>query len=113
MNVEDQIMELTKTIVACEKEHQDFKRRLDVLEDELHELRNIYITLEKQGNALERMGKSLDRVERKVDNVDDRVEALEKEPGEKWKKTTWEIFKYVLLALVGLALGWIIKSPAP
>lgn len=113
MNVEEQILELNKIIAGCEKEHQDFKRRLDVLEDELHELRNIYITLEKQGNALERMGKSLDRVERKVDNVDDRVEALEKEPGEKWKKTTWKVFEYVLVALLGILVGAIVKSIVP
>ena len=113
MNVEEQILELNKIIAGCEREHQDFKRRLDNHAEELRSLRNIFVTLEKQGNAIERMGRSLDRVEKKVDNVDDRVESLEREPGEKWKKVTWEVLKYVVLALLGVAVGWIIKNPAP
>lgn len=111
MNVEDQIMELNKTLAACEREHLDFKRRLDNHAEELKELRNIFVTLEKQGNAIERMGRSLDRVEKKVEDVDTRVESLEREPGEKWKKVTWEVLKYVVLALLGVAVGWVIKSP--
>ena len=43
--------------------------------------------------------------------MDSRVAVLEKEPGEKWKKVSWEILKYVLLALAGLAMGWILKTP--
>lgn len=109
MNVEDQIMEINKTMAACEREHLDFKRRLDNHAEELKELRNIFVTLEKQGNAIERMGRSLDRVEKKVDNVDDRVESLEREPGEKWKKVSWEILKYVLLAIAGVVVGLIVK----
>jgi len=57
------------------------------------------------------MNTSMGRVEKKVDGINGRVEALEKEPADKWKKTTWEILKYVLLAIVGLVVGWIIKSP--
>lgn len=111
MNVEEQIMELSKIIAGCEKEHQDFKRRLDNHAEELRSLRNIFVTLEKQGNAIERMGRSLDRVEKKVGDVDTRVESLEREPGEKWKKITWEVLKYIILALLGVAVGWVIKSP--
>lgn len=111
MNVEDQIMEINKTLAACEREHLDFKRRLDNHAEELKELRNIFVTLEKQGNAIERMGRSLDRVEKKVDNVDDRVESLEREPGEKWKKVTWEVIKYVVLAVAGFIIGMFLKTP--
>jgi predicted RNase H-like nuclease (RuvC/YqgF family) len=105
MNIEDQIMELNKIIAGCEKEHQDFKRRLDNHAEELRNLRNIFVTLEEQGNAIERMGRSLDRVEKKVDNMDGRVESLEREPGEKWKKVSWEILKYALLAVAGVIIG--------
>jgi len=113
MNVEDQILEINKTLAACEKEHQDFNRRLNNHAEELRSLRNIFVTLEKQGNAIERMGRSLDRVEKKVDNVDERVESLEREPGEKWKKITWEVLKYILLAAIGGFGGWFLKTLAP
>ena len=39
------------------------------------------------------------------------VDAMEKEPGEKWKKVTWEVQKYVLLAVAGLLVGMILKTP--
>lgn len=111
MNMEDEVMALKTTVAGCEKEHQDFKRRLDNHAEALKELRDIFIVLEKQSNAIERMGNALDRVEKTVDSVDSRVTRLESEPGEKWKKVTWEIVKYVVLALVGLAVGWILKTP--
>lgn len=113
MNLEEEVMRLSKAQAACEKEHQDFQRRLDNHAEALRELRNIFVTLEKQNSALERVGNSVDRVEKKVDGMDSRVKALEREPGDLWKKTTWEVLKYVLLALLGLLVGWIIKTPAP
>jgi hypothetical protein len=45
------------------------------------------------------------RVESKVDSLSGRVDAVEKKPGEKWEKVTWEILKYLLLAVAGVVIG--------
>jgi len=103
--------EILAQLAANEMEHSSFKRRLDEHDGQLKEQNKIFIALERQSNAIESMNSSMGRVEKKVDGINGRVEALEKEPGEKWKKTTWEIVKYVILAILGLVVGYIIKNP--
>lgn len=108
---ENQYADIRAQLAANEAEHKEMKRRLDSHAESLRKQGEILVLLERQSNAIERMGRALDRVERAVESVDNRVEALEKEPGDKWKKVTWEVAKYILLAAVGLVVGWIIKNP--
>ena len=108
---EDQYADIRAQLAANEIEHNDFKRRLDNHSESLKKYGEILVIMERQSNAIESMGGAVGRVEKKVDSIDNRVAIIEKEPAEKWKKTSWEILKYVVLALVGLAVGWIIKAP--
>ncbi len=107
----DRYVEIAEKLAKNEAEHKAFSEKLEEHDGLLREQNKIFIALERQSNAIESMNTSMGRVEKKVDGINGRVEALEKEPAEKWKKTTWEILKYVLLAIVGLVVGWIIKSP--
>ena len=108
---EDQYSDIHAQLVANEVEHKEIKRRLDNHAEALKKQGEILILLERQSNAIERMGRALDRVEMAVESVDGRVAEIEKEPAEKWKKTSWEILKYVILAIAAAAVGWIIKTP--
>lgn len=108
---EDQYADIRAQLAANEIEHNDFKRRLDNHSESLKKYGEILVIMERQSNAIESMGGAVGRVEKKVDSIDNRVAIIEKEPADKWKKTSWEILKYVVLALVGLAVGWIIKAP--
>ncbi len=110
---DEQYVEVIGQLSANEQEHKSFRRRLDDHDKAIAEQNKIFLALEKQSSAIESMNNSVGRVEKKVDSISGRVDALEKEPGEKWKKVTWEVVKYVVLALVGLAVGYILKSPAP
>ena len=107
---EDQYAEVNAQLAANEQEHKSFRRRLDEHAEALKKYGEILVIMERQSNAIERMGRALDRVEKTVESVDTRVAVLEKEPGEKWKKITWEIIKYLALALIGVAVGWVIKG---
>ena len=111
MNEGEHYAEILAQLAANEAEHKSFKRRLDDHDGLLKEQNKILIAIERQSNAIESMNKSMSRVETKVDGITGRVEALENEPADKWKKTTWEVLKYVLLAIVGLVVGWFIKTP--
>lgn len=111
MNEGEHYAEILAQLAANEAEHKSFKRRLDDHDGLLKEQNKILIAIERQSNAIESMNKSMSRVETKVDGITGRVEALENEPADKWKKTTWEVLKYVLLAIVGLVVGWFIKAP--
>jgi len=102
---EEQYAEVMAKIASNETEHKSFCRRLDEHDALLREQNKIVIAIEKQSNAIETMNTSMGRVEKKVDSLSGRVDAMEKKPGEKWEKVTWEILKYVLLAVAGVVIG--------
>lgn len=107
---EEQYAEVMAKLASNETEHKSFCRRLDEHDALLREQNKIVVAIEKQSNAIETMNTSMGRVEKKVDSLSGRVDAMEKEPGEKWKKVTWEILKYVLLAIAGVVVGLIVKQ---
>ena len=107
---EEQYAEVMAKLASNETEHKSFCRRLDEHDALLREQNKIVVAIEKQSNAIETMNTSIGRVEKKVDSLSGRVDAMEKEPGEKWKKVTWEILKYVLLAIAGVVVGLIVKQ---
>lgn len=106
---EEQYADIRAQLASNSAEHSSFKRRLEEHDTLLREQNKIIVAIEKQGNALETMSKSMNRVETKVNSIDVRVEALEREPGEKWKKTTFEIIKYVILAIAAGIVGYFVK----
>lgn len=110
---EEQYADIKAQLAANETEHKSFKRRLDEHDEAIKEQNKIFVALEKQSSAIESMNNSMTRVESKVDGISGRVDELEREPADKWKKITWEVVKYVILALIGLAAGLIIKNPTP
>ena len=107
---EEQYAEVVAKLASNETEHKSFCRRLDEHDALLREQNKIVVAIEKQSNAIETMNKSMGRVESKVDSLSGRVDAMEKEPGEKWKKVTWEIWKDVLLAIAGVVVGLIVQQ---
>ena len=107
---EEQYAEVMAKLASNETEHKSFCRRLDEHDALLREQNKIVVAIEKQSNAIETMNTSMGRVEKKVDSLSGRVDAMEKEPGEKWKKVSWEILKYVLLAIAGVVVGLIVKQ---
>ena len=91
-------------------EHQSFKRRLDVLEAAAKERAEMLVAIQRQSDAIENMGKKVDGIAVSVGRVEKRVDEIEKEPAEKWKKIGFEIIKYIVLAIVGVAVGYFIKG---
>jgi hypothetical protein len=106
----EHIAELRETVAAQEMEHRSFKRRLDNVEDAVKKQSDILIILERQSNAIENMNGSVHRIENTLETVDKRVGELEREPGDKWKTITKEIIKYIVLAIVGVAVGYFINK---
>lgn len=110
---DEQYIDVMRQLASNEQEHKSFRRRLDDHDKAIDEQNKIFLALQKQSDAIESMNKSVGRVEKKVDGISGRVDALEKEPADKWKKTTWEVVKYLLLAVVGLVVGLVLKTPVP
>lgn len=95
---------------ANRMEHESFKRRLKELEEAGKERTEMLLAIQRQGDAIESMDKKMDGISASVGRVEKRVDEIEKEPADKWKKITFEIVKYVVLAAIGAAVGYFIKG---
>ena len=106
----DKIEQLLQGAAANDKEHESFRRRLNEVEKKSEKQTEFVMALQKQGSAIENMAKSLTSMEKTISSVDNRVGKLEKEPADKWKMISFEIVKYIVLAAVGVAVGYILKG---
>ena len=68
------------------------------------------VTLQRQSDAIDSLHEKVDGLAQEMRSVSGRVAAIEKEPGERWKKISFEIIKYIVLAAVGAAIGYIMKG---
>ena len=109
MITEDQATKLIEDMASNNMEHESFRRRLKEHDEKLEKQGEFLVLLERLSNAVKSVADSVGRVETKVTSIDSRVADLEKEPADKWRKITWEVLKYVVLALVGLAVGYLLS----
>lgn len=107
---DERIEELLKDSAANKAEHQSFKRRFEELEAASKRQNDILLALQRQGDAIENMGKKIDNLTGSINNTAKRLEAIEKEPADRYKKLGYEVVKYIVLAVVGVAVGYFIKG---
>lgn len=110
MNHDEAIAKLREDAAANEREHESFRRRLHEHDEKIAEMSGLMLAIQRQGDAIESMTNTLKGLKTSVDNVEKRVADIEKEPGEKWKKVAFEVVKYVVLAAVGVAVGYVVKG---
>lgn len=70
--------------------------RIELLERNAEETRKLTVSVEKMATSMEQMVKEQAKQGQRLDEI-------EKEPGEKWKRATWEVLKYILVAVLALA----------
>lgn len=98
----EHLNDLRERMASNDKEHESFRRRLNDHDEKM----NCLIDL---AGSVKSLAVSMDQTRRTVEKIDQRVEAIENEPGDKYKKLTFEIIKYVILAIAGVILGYFIK----
>lgn len=106
---EECIRDLIRDSASNKTEHQSFRRRLDILEENGRRQNEILVTLQRQADAIEAMNEKIDLLAGGVNRVAGRVAEIERGPGEKWRKISFEIIKYIVLAAVGAAVGFVMK----
>lgn len=107
---DEKLMDLIERMGANDREHEAFNRRLKEHDQRLEQTTKILVAIQKQGDALETLSTKIGEMDGTLKNVASRVSKIEQEPGEKWKKIAFEIVKYLVLAAVGVAAGYIIKG---
>lgn len=96
---DEDIKSLREGAAANDKEHESFRRRLHEHDEQINAIHQLTV-------AVSKLAEGVAETKRTVDKIDRRVEAIEKEPGEKWKKMAFEVVKAVVLACVGAALAY-------
>lgn len=114
MNDENHLHEIGEELAALkasnEADHKSYQRRIKTLEDAQHQQTQMLLAIQNISNTQQNIASKVDRIDGKVDKLGKRIDVIEKEPGDKWKKLAFEIVKYVVLAAVGVAVGYIIKG---
>lgn len=105
-----QITELREAMSSNMQAHTEYERRLSDLENYRDYERKALLTMQDIKNDTQNLVKQFDKLEKKMDALTTRVDALEREPATNWKKMGFEIVKYVVLALIGAAMGYLIKG---
>lgn len=85
--------EVARETAANREAHESLKRRIHDLEESSKKQSDILITLQKQADAIDTMNHKIDDVGKKVSTMVNRIDEIEKAPGEKWKKITFEVVK--------------------
>lgn len=101
--------QVDRETAANEVEHSSFRRRLEALEGAAKERTEMLLAIQRQGDAIENIGKKVGEIAVSVSKVESRVDEIENEPADRYKKLTYEIIKGVLLAVVGVVVGYFIK----
>lgn len=105
---EEQYAAIVADLARNNQEHESYNRRLREHDEALKKQSDILVILERQNSNIERLTGSMNRMEKSMEKVDKRLDAIEKEPADKWKKISFEIIKYVVLAIVAVAVGVLI-----
>lgn len=97
--------------------HESYERRFSELKASSEKQTDILVAMQRQADAIEKVNehmestdKKIDKVVTSMDKVETRVAAIEKEPGEKWKKVTFELIKYGVLLAAGVLAGIAFKG---
>ena len=107
--LQTQVSQLAEYITESRCDHRSILRRLDELEKSDRKQNNLPVDLQRQADAIAALHEKVDALTNGLRSVSDRVEEMEKEPGEQWKKMGFEIIKYIVLAAVGAAIGFMMK----
>ena len=107
--IQEQVSELAEHIAEGRGDLRAILHRLDELEDRERRSSGMDVALQRQADAIDALHEKVDKLAERTDGVSGRVSEIEKEPGERWKKISFEIIKYIVLAAVGAAVGYLMK----
>ena len=105
---EEQYASIIADLARNNQEHESYNRRLREHDEALKKQNDILVVLERQSSNIERLTTSMTRMEQSMERVDKRLDEIEREPADKWKKISFEIIKYVVLAIAAVAVGFFI-----
>ena len=108
-NLQAQVSQMAERMAESRSDERAMLHRLDTLEASEKEQSGIIVTLQRQADAIDSLHEKVDKLTERLVSISGRVSEIEKEPGERWKKISFELIKYIVLAAAGAALGYLSK----
>lgn len=112
MDTEKLSVEVHREFARRIEEHNDLQdRQIAELQRNVQEIQTLTVSVEKMAIGIESMAKELGRQSENIGKLDVRLDAIEREPGEKWKKAIWIIVSGIIgfaLALVAAKIGAVV-----
>ena len=113
---ERQYTDLAVHLQEVDSRSKSNEHRIDELESDMKETKNMQITLVKLANGVENMGNQLMDVKQDIqevkkgqDELSDKVTTLENKPAQEEKKKRdkliFEVVKYVVIGIIGFLLA--------
>ena len=107
--LQEHVSQLSERIAASGGDQRELLRRVSALESNDRQQSGMNVTIQRQADAIEALQEKVNALAEQLHDVARRVAEIEKEPGERWKKISFEIIKYIVLAAVGAAIGYLMK----
>ena len=86
---------------TCQEKYDEINagqnRRIDALEENVKQIQSLTISVRE-------MAVNIGQMTRELAKQGERLEAIEKEPGQKWKQATWIVLSVIITAMATLAL---------
>lgn len=90
---------------TCQEKYDEINnsqnRRLDAIESDIRQIRDLTVAVEKMVISLEVMAKELEKQGKRLD-------AIESEPAQKWKNAVWLVVSGLIGAAIAAVVGKLI-----
>lgn len=87
--------------------HTEFAKRMDAENDrQNHRIASLEKTVQEIQRltvSVEKMAVSMENMTQELKTQSSRLDKIEKEPADTWKKMSWEVLKYVVVAIIAIA----------
>lgn len=77
--------------------------RMDKMEEEFEALNKLATAMEVMANEQKHIAETITTMEDNLDTLKKEVKAIEDKPGKRWDNMVWEVLKWGVLLLLGLA----------
>lgn len=95
--------EMAVKLAEVEARAKSNTHRLDDLEEQFDVLHKLATSMEVMAKKMEYQAETINRIEADVNSIGQKVDTIEKKPGKRWDNIVWEVLKWGLLLLLGIA----------
>lgn len=95
--------EMAVKLAETEARSKSNTHRLDKIEEDFDALNKLAAAMEVMANEQKHQSEAVTEIKTDVTALGKKVDAIEKKPGKRWDNMVWEVLKWGVLLLLGIA----------